>query len=101
MKWRNRKKAYDCAHHVFDTFLVTNDPYPLHETEDYCKLGRYNDFTDIFKLHPCETCTKFCVSRPMIRKKREDDKRLKEYIKEGNKYYNSVFKAGRWEEQDY
>ena len=101
MKRRNRKKAYDCAHHVLDTSLVTNDPYPMYDTEDYCKLGKYNDFTDIFELHPCETCTKFCASRPMIRKKREKDKFSREYIKEGNKYYNSVFKAGRWEEQDY
>lgn len=97
MKRRNRKEAFDCAHHVFDTFLVTNDPYPLHETEDYCKLGRYNDSPDIFEQHPCDACTKFCASRPMIRKKREDDKRIRELLRGDKKYYNEVFRQGLWE----
>ena len=103
MKRRNRKKAYDCAHHVYEDFLVTDDPYPIHNTEDYCKLGKYdNTWTPPDKkVSLCEHCKRFCASRPMIRKKREKDKFLREYIKEGNKYYNSVFKAGRWEEQGY
>lgn len=94
MKRRNRKKAFDCAHHVFDTFLVTDDPYPLHETEDYCKLGKFDEPKDVFR---CETCTKFCVSRPMIRKKREDDRRIRELLRGDNKYYNEVFRQGLWE----
>ena len=98
MKRRNRKKAFDCAHHVFDTSLVTSDPYPMYDTEDYCKIGKYNDFTDIFELHPCETCTKFCASRPMIRKKREDDKRIRELLRRDEKCYNEVFRQGLWEQ---
>lgn len=98
MKRRNRKKAYDCAHYSSERVLIDNVPYDMYGIDIYCKLGKFDEPKDVFK---CETCTKFCVSRPMIRKKREKDKFLREYIKEGNKYYNSVFKAGRWEEQDY
>ena len=98
MKQRNRKKAYDCAHYGSERVLIDDTPYDMYGVNIYCKLGKFDEAKGAFK---CETCTKFCASRPMIRKKREDDKRLKEYIKESNKYYNSVFKAGRWEEQDY
>ena len=43
MKLRKRKKAYDCSHHVYDNFLVTDDPYPIYNTDDYCKLGKFNN----------------------------------------------------------
>ena len=43
MKLRKRKKAYDCAHHVYKDVFVTDDPYPIHNTEDYCKLGKYDN----------------------------------------------------------
>ncbi len=99
MKRRNRKKAYDCAHHVYEDFLVTDDPYPIHNTEDYCKLGKYdNTWTPPDKeVSLCEHCKRFCASRPMIRKKREDDKRIRELLRGDEKYYNEVFRQGLWE----
>ena len=73
MKLRKRKKAYDCSHHVYEDFLVTDDPYPIHNTEDYCKLGKYDNTWSApeKKVNICEHCNRFCASRPMIRKQRE------------------------------
>ena len=96
MKWRNRKKAFDCAHHVYESFLVTDDPYPIYNTEDYCKLGKF-DLTwarPSDDPHPCESCKKFCASRVMIRKQREDKARMKEWLSECQKAEKIAFKLG-------
>ena len=73
MKLRKRKKTYDCSHHVYEDFLVTDDPYPIYNTDDHCKLGKFNNtwLAPKKKLSICENCKKFCASRPMIRKQRE------------------------------
>jgi hypothetical protein len=91
MKLRKRKKAYDCSHHVYEDFLVTDDPYPIHNTEDYCKLGKFDNtwLAPEKKLSLCEHCNRFCASRPMIRKQRE----IKAFYKEKNRYWNRAYCA--------
>ena len=84
MKLRKRKKAYDCSHHVFENFLVTDDPYSIYNTEDYCKLGKFDNtwLAPEKRLSLCENCKKFCASRPMIRKQREIKTSIKESERE-------------------
>lgn len=84
MKLRKRKKAYDCSHHVYEDFLVTDDPYSIYNTEDYCKLGKFDNtwLAPEKRLSLCEKCKKFCVSRPMIRKQREIKASIKESERE-------------------
>lgn len=94
MKRRISKKAHDCSHHVNKSFMVTDDPYPMYQTEDYCKFGKYDitdpPYEDIDALHPCCNCNRFCASRPMIREKRE---RLtwKDYEKDFRKAYRCAY----------
>lgn len=97
MKRRLRKKAYDCSHHVFEDFLVTDDPYPIHNTEDYCKLGKYNNtwLAPEKKLSLCDNCKRFCASRPMIRKQREHKQEYREWLKDWNKSYRAAVLAGK------
>lgn len=102
MKLRKRKKAYDCSHHVFEDFLVTDDPYPIHNTEDYCKLGKYdNTWTPPDKkLSLCENCRRFCASRPMIRKKREREQFYKECFSNERKAYRTAVMEGVAQDKD-
>lgn len=96
MKRRIRKKAYDCAHHVCEDFLVTDDPYPIHNTEDYCKLGKYDNtwLAPEKKVSLCEHCKRFCASRPMIRKQRERKAFNKEVERDWHRNYCAAFRAG-------
>lgn len=96
MKWRIRKKAYDCAHHICEDFLVTDDPYPIHNTEDYCKLGKYDNtwLAPEKKVSLCEHCKRFCASRPMIRKQRKRKAFLKEAERDWNRNYCAAVRAG-------
>ena len=96
MKRRTFKKAYDCAHHVYEDFLVTDDPYPIHNTEDYCKLGKYdNTWTPPDKkVSLCEHCKRFCASRPMIRKQRERKAFYREVERDWNRNYCAAVRAG-------
>lgn len=96
MKYRKRKKAYDCSHHVYEQFLVTDDPYPIYNNEDYCKLGKF-DLTwerPSDDPHPCENCKKFCASRPMILKQREHKARMKEILKDYEAAERIAFQMG-------
>ena len=96
MKLRKRKKAYDCSHHVFEKFLVTDDPYPIYNNEDYCKLGKFDNtwLAPEKHLFLCENCKKFRGSRPMIRKQRERKAFNKEIEHEWNRnYYAAVMEA--------
>lgn len=103
MKRRISKKAYDCSHHVENRFMVTDDPYPMYQTEDYCKLGKY-DFTDPpyanVNVHPCCNCNRYCASRPMIRKQRETKAFLKEVKRDWNRNYRAAVRAGVAQEED-
>lgn len=96
MKRRIRKKAYDCAHHVYEDFLVTDDPYPIHNTEDYCKLGKYDNtwLAPEKKVSLCEHCKRFCASRPMILKQRERKAFSKEVERDCNRNYCAAVRAG-------
>jgi hypothetical protein len=83
--WRKRKKAYDCVHrYESERFLVTDDPYPIYNQEEYCKIGKY-DFTWCNRADCdytiCEHCKCFKGSRAMNRKKNEVDKEIKEKMK--------------------
>ena len=102
MKWRKRKKSYDCSHHVFEDFLVTDDPYPIHNTEDYCKLGKYDNtwLAPEKKLSLCDNCKKYCASIPMIRKQRERKLFLRECIKYNQKAYRAAVLAGISQDED-
>ena len=96
MKLRKRKKAYDCSHHVFEDFLVTDDPYPIHNTEDYCKLGKYDNtwLAPEKKVNLCKHCKRFYASRPMIRKERERKAFLKEVERDWNRNYCAAVRTG-------
>jgi len=92
MKRRIRKKAYDCSHHVYEDFLVTDDPYPIHNTEDYCKLGKFDNtwLAPEKKVSLCENCNRFCASRPMIKEERKRTK-WKDYERDFRKAYRQAF----------
>lgn len=96
MKVRKRKRAYDCSHHVFKDFIVTDDPYPIHNTEDYCKLGKFDNtwIEPNKKLYLCEHCNRFCASRPMIRKQRERKELYKEFKRDWKRNYCAAVRAG-------
>ena len=96
MKWRIRKKAFDCSHHVYEQFLVTDDPYPIYNNEDFCKFGKFDNtwLAPDNKVSLCENCKKFCASRPMIRKQREEKERMREIHREWKKAERVAFKDG-------
>ena len=102
MKIRKRKKAYDCSHHVYEDFLVTDDPYPIYNTEDYCKLGKFDNtwLPPEKKLSLCDNCKKFCASRPMIRKQRERKAFNKEIERDWKRYYYTAVRAGVAQDED-
>ena len=96
MKWRKRKKAYDCSHHVYERFLVTDDPYNIYNTEDYCKLGKFDNTWERpeNKLQLCDTCKRFCASRPMIQKQHKEKIRYKENMRYYKKNERIAFLQG-------
>lgn len=96
MKLRKRKKAYDCSHHVYEHFLVTDDPYPIYNIEDYCKLGKYDNtwLAPEKKVTLCEHCNMFCASRPMIRNLRERKAFYKEAERDLKRNYYAAVRAG-------
>ena len=100
MKKRNRKKQFECSHHyVGERFLVTDDPYPIYNYEDYCKIGKFNlTWGQRPPIHPCIKCKKFQLSRPLIRQTRMELKESNRYAKECDKLWGMMFNEGRWEE---
>lgn len=51
MKKRIKKKG-ECAHYYLgESFLVTDDPYPIYNNELYCKLGKI-DWSWLWVLAP-------------------------------------------------
>lgn len=87
MKWRNRKKAFECAHLHHEHDWMTDDPYDMYWDYDWCGVNRFGlgtkespDENDPCwnKHHPCESCKKFKLSKAMIRKEREIQKEIKE-----------------------
>ena len=102
MKWRIRKKAYDCSHHVYESFLVTDDPYPIYNNEDFCKLEKFDNtwVAPDKKVSLCENCKKFCASRLMIRKQREEKERMREFHREWKKAERIAFLEGVLQKDD-
>ena len=96
MKRRTRKKAYDCSHHVYERFLVTDDPYPIYNNEDYCKLGKFDNtwLAPEKKVNLCDNCKRFCASRPMIIKQRKHQERMKRFLAECKKAEKIAFNNG-------
>ena len=94
MKRRNRKKAFACSHYGSERVLIDDVPYNMYGVDIYCKLGKFDESKD---ADMCETCTKFCASRPMIRRKREEDKRIRGLLRRDEKYDNEVLRQGLWE----
>ena len=102
-KIRIRKKG-ECTHYYLgESFLVTDDPYPIYNNELYCKLGKF-DWTwgchDNEEL-PCKKCKKFKLSRVKQRKQRQEEKEFEieyriykryesKYPQENVKKYNNI-----------
>ncbi|WP_296864852.1 hypothetical protein [uncultured Methanobrevibacter sp.] len=93
--WRKTKKAYRCIYqYESGPFLVTDDPYPIYNTEEYCKLGKY-DFTWCDRINCdytiCSKCKSFKGSVAMNRKTREVKKR----IRKEEQFWNHCARAGK------
>lgn len=90
---RERKKAFDCSrHYVGPMFMVTDDPYPIYNNEDYCTIGKFNfTWSSPDSEYPCETCKRFKGSIEMNRKQRELEKEYKRNMK----FWNHCEKAGK------
>lgn len=80
MKKRIKKKG-ECAHYYYgDSFLVTDDPYPIYNNEEYCKLGKFDHTWERpDKELPCEKCKRFKLS---MAKQRENVRKYKEWRRE-------------------
>lgn len=78
----------DCIHHyVGPRFLVTDDPYPIYNAEDYCKIGLFDiTWSSPEETYPCENCKHFCMSAKKVREFRKLDKK----IYRETKFYNML-----------
>lgn len=98
MNWRKRKKVAFCSHRCMNSFMVTDDPYPMYMHEDFCLKRYHEQFEQLWEKEGmesiCENCKGFTVSRPCIIKHR----RTKELIKESMRFYKKqdriAFKNG-------
>jgi hypothetical protein len=82
MPSRRKRKKGECAHlQDGPRFLVTDDPYPIYNSELYCKCGRFNwtwgnhaseDF-------PCDKCKRYTLSRKKIREANREAKERKRH----------------------
>lgn len=73
MNDRQRKKYLNmgvcCRHRMYSRFIVTNDPYPMYNEEDKCKLGKFrvrNGFSN-----ECFYCKHYTLSKKSMRNARE------------------------------
>lgn len=86
MKYKNTKKC-ECAHFYYGPrYLVTDDPYPIYNNDNYCKIGRFDwTWEGAGEHYPCEKCKGFKVNRDKVRKRwteiKEEKKRRSEYRK--------------------
>lgn len=93
--WRKTKKAWQCVHkYEGERFLVTDDPYPIYNQEEYCKIGKY-DYTWCNRsgcdYNICDKCKCFKGSIAMNKKKRKMEKDFKEH----EKFWNHCDRAGK------
>ena len=80
MPSRRKRKKGECAHlQDGPRFLVTDDPYPIYNSELYCKCG-YFDWTwgnHSSEEFPCDKCKRFTLSRKKIREANREAKERK------------------------
>jgi hypothetical protein len=93
--WRKTKKAWQCIHkNESEWFLVTDDPYPIYNQEEYCKIGKY-DYTwrnrSECDYNICDKCKCFKGSIAMNRMKRQIDKECKK----DEKFFHHCERAGK------
>ena len=80
MPSRRKRKKGECAHlQDGPRFLVTDDPYPIYNSELYCKCGHFdwtwgNHWSEEF---PCDKCKRFTLSRKKIREANREAKERK------------------------
>ena len=80
MPSRRKRKKGECAHlQDGPRFLVTDDPYPIYNSELYCKCGRFdwtwgNHASEDF---PCDKCKRYTLSRKKIREANREAKERK------------------------
>lgn len=88
MNARQRKKYQDyveCSHRDHERFMVTDDPYPMSDEYDMCKLGKFHikhGWSDC-----CYGCKHYTLSKKSMREAMERAKDHKLYIKECRKLY--------------
>ena len=107
MNWRNRKKVLECSHYHYERFMVTDDPYPIYDSDEYCKI-KWKELQDKAEANGenrpnyCEICSKckhFTVTRPNIRKERDRKKEIKEIERYWKKQERIAFRDGKYEER--
>ena len=80
MPSRRKRKKGECSHlQDGPRFLVTDDPYPIYNSELYCKCG-YFDWTwgnHESEDFPCDKCKRFTISRKKIRETNREAKERK------------------------
>ena len=80
MPSRRKRKKGECSHlQDGPRFLVTDDPYPIYNSELYCKCG-YFDWTwgnHSSEEFPCDKCKRFTISRKKIRETNREAKERK------------------------
>lgn len=77
------KMGAECGHRNYVHFMVTDDPYPIYDEEDKCKLGKFHvrhGWSDC-----CFYCKHYALSKISMRKAMERAKYHKLYIKECEK----------------
>ena len=102
MKWRNRKKVSACSHYHFERFMVTDDPYPIYDSDEYCKirwreLQKLSERPDYCEI--CQKCKHFTISRPNIRQERERQKEMKETERYWKKQERKALRDGKYIDQ--
>lgn len=88
MNARQRKKYHDyaeCSHRDHDRFMVTDDPYPMYDEYDMCKLGKFHVRHDSSDC--CFYCKYYTLSKKSMREAMKRAKDYKLYMKERKKLY--------------
>ena len=90
MNARQRKKylkmGVECDHRHYVHFMVTDDPYPIYDEVDKCKLGKFHvrhGYSDC-----CFSCKHYTLSKKSMGEAMERVKDHKLYIKECEKMYH-------------
>lgn len=77
------KMGAECGHRNYSRFMVTDDPYPMYDVEDECKLGKF--YVRHGSSNDCLNCKHYTLSKKAMKDAREWDKEHKRFIKECEK----------------